>query len=53
MAFFKLRQSSSKTAHRSKIKMMTIVVVALLATTFDNQWAGPTLTGATTVTQSE
>jgi hypothetical protein len=52
MAFFILKQSSTKTAHGSKLKMMTIVVVVLLAAAFDSKWAGPVLTGATTVSQS-
>lgn len=33
--------------------MMTIVVVVLLAAAFDSKWAGPVLTGATTVSQSQ
>jgi hypothetical protein len=52
MAFFILKQSSTKTAHGSKLKMMTIVVIVLLAAAFDSKWAGPVLTGATTVSQS-
>ena len=53
MAFLILKQSSTKTAHGSKLKVMTIVVIVLLAAAFDSNVAGPILTGATTVSQSE
>jgi len=53
MAFFISKQTSSKTAHGSRMKMTTIVVVLLLAAAFDNNWAGPILSGATTVRESE
>ena len=54
MAFFILKQSSTKTAtHGSKLKVMTIVVIVLLAAAFDSNVAGPILTAATTVSQSE